>query len=94
MADIRITQAHALTLQQSKDAAQQVADRMAAEYDMATQWNGNVLVFGRSGIDGMLTLEERQVTVDVTLSGFFQGVAPMIEDKISRHIARTFGAED
>jgi putative polyhydroxyalkanoate system protein len=91
MADISITQQHALSLQQSKAAAQQVADRMAAEYEMTTQWNGNVLRFSRSGLDGTLTLEEQQVKVDITLGGFFKNFAAMIEDKIGRNIAKTFG---
>jgi putative polyhydroxyalkanoate system protein len=91
MADISITQQHALSLQQSKDAAQQVADRMAAEYDMTTQWNGDVLTFERSGLEGRLTLGDKQVQVDITLGGFFKSFAPMIEEKIGRNIARTFG---
>jgi putative polyhydroxyalkanoate system protein len=92
MADISITQQHNLSLQQSKEAAQQVADRMAAEYEMTTQWDGDVLTFGRSGIEGKLALGEQQVQVDITLEGFFKTFAPMIEDKITRNIAKTFGA--
>jgi putative polyhydroxyalkanoate system protein len=92
MADISITQPHNLSLQQSKEAAQQVADRMAAEYEMTTQWDGDVLTFGRSGIEGKLALGGQQVQVDITLEGFFKTFAPMIEDKITRNIAKTFGA--
>jgi putative polyhydroxyalkanoate system protein len=92
MADISITQAHALSLQQSKDAAQQVADRMAAEYEMTTHWDGDVLTFERSGLEGKLTLGDKQVQVDITLGGFFKTFAPMIEEKIGRNIAKTFGA--
>lgn len=91
MADISITHQHALSLQQSKDAAQQVADRMAAEYEMTTQWDGDVLTFERSGLEGKLTLGDRQVHVDITMGGFFKTFAPMIEEKIGRNIAKTFG---
>jgi putative polyhydroxyalkanoate system protein len=91
-ADISITQQHALSLQQAKDAAQQVAERMAAEYEMSPQWEDNVLRFERSGLEGTLIVEAQQVQVDITLGGFFKSFAPMIEDKISRNIAKTFGA--
>jgi putative polyhydroxyalkanoate system protein len=92
MADISIMQQHALSLQESKEAAQKVADRMAEEYEMTTQWDGNVLIFERSGIEGRLALGDKQVQVDIVLGGFFKTFAPMIEEKIGRNIARTFGA--
>jgi putative polyhydroxyalkanoate system protein len=92
MADIEITQAHALSLQQARDAAQMVADRVAAEYDMCAQWEGDVLHFGRSGVEGRLTLQAQQVHVAVSLSGFFKSFGPMIEDKLTRNIAKTFSA--
>jgi putative polyhydroxyalkanoate system protein len=91
MADISIMQPHALSLQQAKEAAQQVAERMADEYDMATRWEDNVLRFERSGLEGSLIVEAQQVQVDITLGGFFKSFAPMIEDKIGRNIAKTFG---
>ncbi|HTH45062.1 MAG TPA: polyhydroxyalkanoic acid system family protein, partial [Oxalicibacterium sp.] len=84
-------QPHALSLQQAKEAAQQVAERMADEYDMATRWEDNVLRFERSGLEGSLIVEAQQVQVDITLGGFFKSFAPMIEDKIGRNIAKTFG---
>lgn len=90
--DISITHQHTLSRQASKDAAQQVADRMAAEFEMTTQWTDDVLTFERSGIAGQLTLGDRQVRVDIKLGGMFKTFAPMIEEKINRNIAKTFGA--
>jgi putative polyhydroxyalkanoate system protein len=92
MADIDITHAHSLSLQQSREAAQGVADRMADEYEMQSRWHGDVLHFGRSGLEGRLSLRPQQVHLAIELSGFFKSFAPMIEDKIVRHIAKTFGA--
>jgi putative polyhydroxyalkanoate system protein len=92
MADIDIAHSHALSLQQAKEAAQQVADRMAEEYDMRTQWDGDVLRFERSGLEGQLTLAAQQVHVAITLAGFFRSFGPMIEEKIARNLARIFSA--
>src|SRR5690606_22682532 len=47
MADISIRREHGLSLQQAKEAAQQIADRMAGEFQMATEWCGDVLSFRR-----------------------------------------------
>jgi len=63
MADISIKQEHQLTLQESKDAAQKVADKMAAEFDMTTRWEGDTLSFKRSGVAGLhanLSIKPRQ----------------------------------
>ncbi|HEX2605052.1 MAG TPA: polyhydroxyalkanoic acid system family protein [Oxalicibacterium sp.] len=92
MADIEMTQAHALSPQQARDAAQQVASRMAEEYEMQTRWEGDVLHFGRAGLEGQLALQPQQVHLAIELSGFFKSFAGMIEDKIRRHIGKTFGA--
>ena len=56
MADINIVQQHKLTAEKARAAAQQVADKLAQEYDLACAWDGDVLRFERSGVDGSLTL--------------------------------------
>ena len=50
MADISIVQAHSLTPEQAREAAQQVADKIAREYGLACNWEGDVLRFERSGV--------------------------------------------
>jgi putative polyhydroxyalkanoate system protein len=92
MADIEITQAHALSQEQAREAAQQVAERMADEYQMQSRWDGDVLHFGRSGLEGRLALQPQQVHLAIELGGFFKSFAAMIEDKVRRHIGKTFGA--
>ena len=46
MADINIVQQHKLTAVKAREAAQQVADKLAREYDLACAWDGDVLRFG------------------------------------------------
>lgn len=92
MADISIRREHGLSLQQAKDAAQQIADRMAGEFQMATEWCGDVLSFRRSGVAGTLALQERAVQIDVTLDFLFKAFAATLEEKIARNLDRVFGA--
>ena len=91
MADIHITQQHALSLGDSKQAAQQVVDQMAAEFDMTTHWDGDVLTFERGGVAGTLALREGQAQLDVTLGMLFAAFAPVIEEKMTRKMAKAFG---
>lgn len=92
MADITIKREHALSLQQSREAAQQIAERMAGEFDMTTQWNGDVLSFRRSGVAGTLALREHEAQIDITLDFLFKAFATTLEDKIARNLDKFFGA--
>jgi putative polyhydroxyalkanoate system protein len=90
MADISIKQEHQLSLQKAKDAAQKVADKMATEFDMATQWNGDVLSFKRSGVAGTLALREKEAQIDITLDFLFKAFASTLEEKVARNMQKFF----
>lgn len=90
MADISIKQEHQLPLSKAKEAAQQVADRMATEFDMATQWEGDVLSFKRSGVAGTLALRETEAQIDITLDFLFKAFAGTLEEKVARNMKKYF----
>tara|TARA_R110001599_G_scaffold171353_1_gene362203 strand:+ start:204203 stop:204487 length:285 start_codon:yes stop_codon:yes gene_type:complete len=92
MADISITQAHSMSLPQAKQAAQTVADKMVAEFDMQTEWQGDTLSFAREGISGTLVLRTTEAQIEVTLGMLFKAFAPMIEEKLNRKMAKAFSA--
>ncbi|MEO8599064.1 MAG: polyhydroxyalkanoic acid system family protein [bacterium] len=92
MADISITQEHTLPYDQARTAAQKVADQMAREYDMSIVWEGDVLTFQRSGIDGTLAVQPNQAVLDITLGFMLKGFAGQIEEKLSRNMAKVFSA--
>ncbi|CAL60998.1 conserved hypothetical protein [Herminiimonas arsenicoxydans] len=90
MADISIKQEHQLPLSKAKEAAQQVADRMATEFDMATQWEGDVLSFKRSGVAGTLALREKEAQIDITLDFLFKAFAGTLKEKVERNMRKYF----
>jgi putative polyhydroxyalkanoate system protein len=92
MAEISIVQQHSLSPAAARAAAEQVAQRIAAEYGLACQWDGDVLRFERSGVEGVLTLEDQQAAMRIHL-GFFMGAfAPAIEAKVAEKMRKTFTA--
>ena len=92
MADISIVQAHSLTPERARAAAQQVADKIAAEYGLACNWEGDVLRFERSGVTGALTLGAQQAEMEINL-GFLMGAfAPSIRAKVAEKMQRVFAA--
>jgi putative polyhydroxyalkanoate system protein len=92
MAEINIVQQHGLGAQQARAAAQKVADKLAGDYGLACRWDGDVLRFERSGVEGMLTLAHQRAEVCIKL-GFMMGAfAPTIEAKVAENMRRVFGA--
>lgn len=92
MSDINITQTHPMSLPQSKEAAQLVADQLAAEFDLRTEWQGDALSFSREGIEGKLSLHPNQAQIEVSLGLLFKAFAPIIEEKLHRKMAQAFAA--
>lgn len=90
MADINIVQQHKLTAVKAREAAQQVADKLAQEYDLACAWDGDVLRFERSGVDGSLTVEKEQAQLQIKLGFLLSAFAPTIEGKIAEKMRKVF----
>ena len=93
MADISIKQQHKLTHKKAMAAAQKVADKMAEDYDMASEWEGDVLHFKRSGVTGSLTLLEHEAHLEVTLGFLLKAFAPTIEEKVTAQMKKVFSAK-
>ena len=92
MADISIVQEHALTHKKAREAAQQVADAMAAEYGLECEWEGDVLHFERSGVQGQLTLAKKKAEMFIRLGFLMSAFAPTIEAKVAENMRKVFGA--
>ena len=92
MADINLVQEHHLAPEQARAAAQQVADKLSEQFELTSRWDGDVLRFERSGVEGALTLEDQQAAMRINL-GFLMGAfAPAIEAKVAEKMRKTFTA--
>jgi putative polyhydroxyalkanoate system protein len=69
-----------------------VADKLASEYGLGCRWEGDVLRFERSGVEGALTLEDRRATLRIKLGLFASAFAAKIEAKVAQSMRRVFGA--
>jgi len=92
MADISIVQEHKLTPKKARDAAQKVADKISSEYGLECAWDGDVLHFERSGVQGSLTLENKKVEMFIKLGFLMSAFAPAIEAKVTENMKKVFGA--
>lgn len=90
MSEISIVQEHNLSAEQAREAAQQVAQRIAAEYGLACKWDGDVLRFERSGVEGALSLEGQRAALRIRLGFFMAAFASAIEAKVAEKMRKVF----
>jgi putative polyhydroxyalkanoate system protein len=90
MADISIIQQHSLSPDAARSAAQKVADKLAGEYGLHCEWEGDVLRFERSGVEGSLALHERQAALRIKLGILMSAFASTIEQKVGESMRKVF----
>ena len=86
MSDIKLVRPHSLPLTKAKALAQKTADALAAEYDLESEWHGNILRFHRSGVDGQMHVTDSEIRLDVKLGLLLRA----FKGKIAGHIERNF----
>ncbi|HUL67067.1 MAG TPA: polyhydroxyalkanoic acid system family protein [Burkholderiaceae bacterium] len=67
MPDIKMIKYHSLPLAQARALVQKTADDLAAEYGLSSRWVGDSLHFRRSGVEGMMRVNESEIDLEVTL---------------------------
>ena len=90
MADINIVQAHSLSPEKAREAAQQVADKMARDYQLDCRWDDNVLTFSRSGVQGALTLGAQRADMAIRLGTLMSAFSTTIEAKVAANMRQVF----
>jgi putative polyhydroxyalkanoate system protein len=83
MADVKLSRTHGMTVAQAKKVAQKVADDMAKEYDLQSEWDGDTLYFERTGVKGFLEVDGSAMNVEVTLGFLFKPFAGKFRDTMS-----------
>jgi putative polyhydroxyalkanoate system protein len=91
MSDIKIRRAHALTPKHARAAAEEISARLSEAFDMQFAWEGEVLRFQRSGVEGQLTLGHKEVIIDAQLGFLLAMMKPAIEQSIHENLDKIFG---
>lgn len=91
MSAIKIRRAHAFTPKHARKAAEKIADRLGEAFDLQFVWEGEVLRFQRSGVDGQLTLGHKEVVIDAELGFLLAMLKSEIEQSIHENLDQIFG---
>lgn len=90
MASIDIQHPHSLPPAQARQAVQEVADKLAERFDVESRWQGDILHFTRSGVDGRIALMPHQLHVTAQLGFLLGAMKGPIEAEIRRVLAERF----
>lgn len=90
MSHIDIHHAHSLTHKQARQAVDDVAVKLSERFGMRHHWEGDVLHFNRSGVDGRITVEPKDLHVTAKLGFLLAAMKGPIEQEIRRVLGEKF----
>jgi putative polyhydroxyalkanoate system protein len=93
MSDIKIRRAHSLSPKQARAAAEEMAGKLRAAFDLRIEWNGDVASFTRSGVAGTVTLEPKAVAVEARLGLMLRMLKPSIEKAVNENLDKIFAGD-
>ncbi len=92
MSDIRIRRAHSKPLEEARKAAEKMAKQLRKDFELDYAWDGNVLRFERTGIDGELHVTTREVRLEAKLGFLLAFLKPRIEAEVEAQLDKVLGA--
>lgn len=82
MSEINITKKHKLGLKKAKAKVNKLADQLAQDYDLESEWDGDSLVFQRAGVSGQLDVSKDEVQLVMKLGFLMAAFKPKIEAQL------------
>lgn len=91
MSEISIRRRHALPLAEARKAAEKVARQLEKDFDLNYEWQGHVLHFSRSGVEGTLHVSGEDVRIDARLGLLLGFLKARIEAEVEENLDALFG---
>ncbi|MBU1329578.1 MAG: polyhydroxyalkanoic acid system family protein [Gammaproteobacteria bacterium] len=92
MAKITVEREHALGREAARAKAEQLAERLAREFDVTYQWQGDTLLFKRSGADGSIAVSDDRVRVELKLGLLLSAMSGIIKREIEQVLDKSLVA--
>lgn len=92
MSEIRIRRAHTKPLNEAKRAAEKMAKQLKRDFDLDYAWDGQVLRFERSGVDGALHVTPKEIRLEAKLGFLLAFLKPRIESEVETQLDKLLGA--
>lgn len=92
MSDIKIRRRHGKTPADARHAAEHMAAELKEEFDLNYAWDGDVMRFKRPGVTGELTLDDKEVALNIHLGFLLSALKPTIEREVHKFFDENFAA--
>ena len=90
MSKIDISHPHSLPMTKARKSLDEVAAKLDERFGMSSRWEGDVLHFSRSGVDGHIALEPENIHVTAQLGFLLSAMKGSIEQEIRRVLEEKF----
>ncbi|HRN61091.1 MAG TPA: polyhydroxyalkanoic acid system family protein [Luteimonas sp.] len=90
MAGIDIQHPHSLPKDKARKAVEQVAEKLSERFGIRYGWDGDILNFNTSGVDGRIALLPEQLHVTASLGFLLSAMKGPIEAEIRRVLSEKF----
>lgn len=90
MSTIEINHPHSLSPAQARKAVEDFAIKLGKKFGLDYRWEGDVLHFKRSGVDGQITMQPGQLQVRAKLGLLFAAMKGPIEQEMRRVLGERF----
>lgn len=90
MSSIDIHHPHSLPRAKARTAVQEVADKLGDRFGVTCHWEGDVMHFARSGVDGKIALQQKALHVTAELGFLMGAMKGSIESEIRRVLEERF----
>ncbi|MEN9315227.1 MAG: hypothetical protein RIS35_1620 [Pseudomonadota bacterium] len=90
MSEIHIRRPHTIGVKKAKVAAQKVADDLAQEFGVESNWDGDVLRFAHKGVEGELSVTKDEVVLNAKLGFLLSAFKSRIEAHVNDNFDRYF----
>ena len=94
MSDIRIRRAHSKPLAEARKDAERMARQLRKDFELDYGWDGHVLRFERTGVEGELHVTTREIRLDARLGFLLAFLKPRIEAEVETILDRLLGAPE
>lgn len=91
MSSIDISHAHSLSPDAARSAIEEVVGKLSERFGVQSRWEGDVVKFSGSGVDGAIALQPQQVRVTAELGFLLSAMKTMVESEIRRVLSEKLG---
>lgn len=88
MADIELTRAHSLGLDDGRNAIERVAQQLESDIGVDYQWEGDTLRFDGQGADGQIEVADDTVEIFINLSAFLRPMQSQVKAEAEKYLDR------